>query len=92
MDGRIEPPPRRGVEWRGAAESAAVVVARIVCVVAGLAALGLGLVGMLTGTSLGPWGTAIGCGLLLLGLPWSLLSVGAVAALAALLLVVGAAA
>jgi len=89
MDGRIDPPPRRGIEWRGAAESVAVVAARIVCVVAGLAALGLGLVGMLTGTGLGPWGTTIGCGLLLLGLPWTLVSVAAVVGLAGLLLLVG---
>src|SRR3954447_10631826 len=89
MDGRIEPLPTRGPRIRGFAESVLVLVARTVCVVAGVAAMGVGLIGWLSGTDLGPWGTAVGAVLLLLGLPWSWVSVAFVGSLVAAWLIVG---
>lgn len=83
---------RRRRSRKEVASNAAVVVARIVCVVSGLAALGVGLVGMLAGTGLGPWGAGVGGVLLLIGLPWTWLSAGSVAAAVAVLFLIGAAA
>lgn len=89
MDVRGRRPRRRST--KELASNAAVVVARIVCVVAGLAAFGIGLVGMLAGTGLGPWGAAIGGVLLLIGLPWTWISAASVAGAVAVLFVIGAA-
>ena len=82
---------RRRRSAKDLASSAAVAVARLVCIVAGLAALGVGLVGMLAGTGLGPWGAGVGAVLLLIGLPWTWLSVASVAGAVAVLFVIGAA-
>jgi hypothetical protein len=71
MDGRIDPPVRRGIAVRSFAGSAVVVVARTICILAGLAAYGLSLVGFLSGTVLGMYGAVVGSVLLLLGIPWS---------------------
>ena len=83
---------RRRPSLKSVASSTAVALARMVCVVAGLAALGIGLVGMLAGTGLGIWGASVGSVLLLIGLPWSWISVAFVVGAFATLLVVGAAA
>ncbi len=83
---------RRRPSLKNVASSTAVALARMVCVVAGLAALGIGLVGMLAGTGLGIWGASVGSVLLLIGLPWSWISVAFVVGAFATLLVVGAAA
>jgi hypothetical protein len=82
---------RRRRSAKDLASSAAVAVARLVCIVAGLAALGVGLVGMLAGTGLGPWGAGIGGVLLLIGLPWTWISAASVAGAVAVLFVIGAA-
>ena len=74
------------------ASSAAVALARTICVVAGIAALGVGLVGMLAGTGLGIWGASVGSVLLLIGLPWSWISAAFVAGGFATLLLIGVAA
>lgn len=92
MDGRIEPRPRRGPDLKALADNLLVMVARVICVVAGLAALGIGLVGMLAGTGLGPWGTGVGAVLLLLGLPWVWPSVAFVVTMVVALVLVGLAA
>lgn len=92
MDVRGRRPRRRRAAPKDVASNIAVVVARVVCVVAGVAALGIGLVGMLAGTGLGPWGAGIGGVLLLIGLPWTWLSAGSVAAAVAVLFLIGAAA
>jgi hypothetical protein len=92
MDGRIEPLPRRGPDLRRWADNVLVFTARVICVVAGFAALGVGLVGMLAGTGLGPWGTGVGSVLLLIGLPWRWLSVAFVGVMAAALVLIGLAA
>lgn len=92
MDVRGRRPWRRRRSRKEVASNAAVVVARLVCVVTGLAALGIALVGMLAGTGLGPWGAGIGGVLLLIGLPWTWLSAGSVAVAVAVLFVIGAAA
>jgi hypothetical protein len=83
---------RRRPNLKDIASSTAVVLARMVCVVAGLAAMGVGLVGMLAGTGLGIWGASVGSVLLLIGLPWTWISVAFVAGGFAALLVIGAAA
>jgi hypothetical protein len=83
---------RRRPSMKDIASSTAVVLARMICVVAGLAALGIGLVGMLAGTGLGIWGASIGSVLLLIGLPWTWVSLAFVAGGFVTLLVVGAAA
>jgi hypothetical protein len=82
---------RRRRSTKDLASNAAVAVARLVCIVAGLAALGVGLVGMLAGTGLGPWGAGIGGVLLLIGLPWTWISAASVAGAVAVLFVIGAA-
>ncbi len=89
MDVRGRRPRRRSA--KDLASNAAVVVARLICIVAGLAAVGVGLVGMLAGTGLGPWGTSIGAVLLLIGLPWTWISAASVAGAVAVLLLIGAA-
>lgn len=83
---------RRRPSMKDIASSAAVGLARMVCVVAGIAALGVGLVGMLADTGLGIWGASVGSVLLLIGLPWSWISFAFVAGGFATLLLIGAAA
>ena len=83
---------RRRPSLKDIASSAAVALARLVCVVAGIAALGVGLVGMLADTGLGIWGASVGSVLLLIGLPWSWISLAFVAGGFATLLLIGAAA
>lgn len=82
---------RRRRSAKDLASNAAVAVARLVCIVAGLAAFGAGLVGMLAGTGLGSWGAGVGAVLLLIGLPWTWISAASVAVAVAVLLLIGAA-
>ena len=83
---------RRRPSLKDVASSAAVALARLVCVVAGIAALGVGLVGMLADTGLGIWGASVGSVLLLIGLPWTWVSAAFVAGAFAALVLIGAAA
>ncbi len=82
---------RRRPSMKDIASSTAVALARLVCVVAGIAALGVGLVGMLADTGLGIWGASVGSVLLLIGLPWSWISLAFVAGGFATLMLIGAA-
>jgi hypothetical protein len=68
MDGRIDPPAPPRQRLRRFAMSTAVIVARIVCVVAGLGAYGVSVVGFLGGSSLGVSSAIVGTVLLVIGL------------------------
>jgi hypothetical protein len=81
---------RRRPSAKDVASSAAVALARTICVTAGIAALGAGLVGMLAGTALGVWGASVGSVLLLIGLPFSWVSAAFVAGAFGTLLLIGA--